>query len=255
MLWVADIGNTHTVLGLYSEDVLIKTWRIRTDPERTTDEWGLLLASLFDLAAVAVKHVTAAAISSVVPPAINALKQASINYFEVEPLVVGPGTKTGLAIRYENPREVGADRVVNAVAAYAKTQKACIVVDFGTATTFDCISQKGEYLGGAISTGISTALDALVSRAAKLPKVELGKPRNVLGRNTVESMQSGILYGYVSLVDGLVERLKKEMGADVAVIATGGLAKVIADESSTIESVETNLTLEGLRLIYQRNLK
>ncbi len=253
MLCVADIGNTHTVLGLYRGDELLKMWRLRTDPQRTTDEWGLTLKSLFELTGLELTAIDAVAISSVVPQAIHALTRSSKRYFGVEPLVVGPGVKTGLAIRYESPREVGADRVVNAVAAYEQEKRACIIVDFGTATTFDCLSESGEYLGGAISPGIGTSLDALVTRAAKLPRVEIAKPRGAIGRNTVESMQSGVLYGYVSLVDGLVGRLKKEMGGDVSVIATGGLAGAIAAESSTIERVDQNLTLEGLRLIYRRN--
>ncbi len=250
---VADIGNTHTVLGLYLDDELKKMWRLRTDAHRTTDEWGLTLKNLFELAGFELADVSAVAISSVVPQAVHALTRASMRYFEIEPLVVGPGVKTGLAIRYESPREVGADRVVNAVAAYEQVGKACIVVDFGTATTFDCLSEKGEYLGGAISPGISTSLEALVTRAAKLPRVQIDKPRSVIGRNTVESIQSGVLYGYVSLVDGLVSRLKEEMDCDVAVIATGGLAGAISAESTTIERVDQNLTLEGLRLIFRRN--
>jgi type III pantothenate kinase len=238
LLCVADIGNTHTVLGVYARDELKKKWRLRTDPERTTDEWGLMIKNLFELNDFSIKEIT---------------DRASLRYFGTDPLVVGPGIKTGLAIVLDSPREVGADRVVNAVAAYAQEKKACIVVDFGTATTFDCISAKGEYLGGAISPGIGIALDALVTNAAKLPRVEIAKPRSVLGRNTVESMQSGVLYGYVSLTDGMVERLSSEMGGDVTVIATGGLAAVVARESGTIERVEPDLTLEGLRLIYERN--
>jgi type III pantothenate kinase len=253
LLCVADIGNTHTVLGVYARDELKKKWRLRTDPERTTDEWGLMIKNLFELNDFSIKEITDMAISSVVPQATHALTRASLRYFGTDPLVVGPGIKTGLAIVLDSPREVGADRVVNAVAAYAQEKKACIVVDFGTATTFDCISAKGEYLGGAISPGIGIALDALVTNAAKLPRVEIAKPRSVLGRNTVESMQSGVLYGYVSLTDGMVERLSSEMGGDVTVIATGGLAAVVARESGTIERVEPDLTLEGLRLIYERN--
>jgi type III pantothenate kinase len=188
-----------------------------------------------------------------VPPATHALRRAAVRYLGVDPLIVGPGVKTGLPILYESPKEVGSDRVVNAIAGYAKAGGACIIVDFGTATTFDCISEKGEYLGGAITPGISTSLDALVSKAAKLPRVELGAPRSVIGRNTQESIQSGVLYGYTALVDGLVARLTKEMGTAVKVIATGGLAKVIARESKTIDCVDDHLTLEGLRLIYLRN--
>ncbi len=255
MLCVVDIGNTHTVLGLYKGDEILEKWRLRTDTHRTTNEWGLTLKNLFALEGLNIADVTSAAISSVVPPAVHTLVRASKRYFEVTPLVVGPGTKTGLAIRYENPREVGADRVVNAVAALAITDTACIVVDFGTATTFDCLSSKGEYLGGAICPGIGTSLEALVTRAAKLPRVEIIKPRTAIGRNTVESMQSGILYGYVSLVDGLVQRLSKEMEGPVSVIATGGLAGTISQESDTIERVVPDLTLEGLRLIFDRNTK
>jgi type III pantothenate kinase len=248
------VGNTHTVLGLYRDDDLLQKWRLRTDPQRTTDEWGLALKNLFDLAGKRFDDVDAVAISSVVPQAVHALTRASARYFGVEPLLVGPGVKTGLAIRYESPREVGADRVVNAVAAYARLGQACIIVDFGTATTFDCISTAGDYLGGAIVPGIGTSLDALVTRAAKLPRVEIRTPRQALGRNTVESMQSGILFGYVALVDGLVARLSQEIGGEVAVIATGGLASAIAAESETIETVDPNLTLEGLKIIYTRNL-
>ncbi|MDD5309480.1 MAG: type III pantothenate kinase [Deltaproteobacteria bacterium] len=253
MLFVVDVGNTHTVLGLYEGAELRHHWRLRTDPERTTDEWGLSLHTLFHLVGLDLAVVKAVAVSSVVPPAVHVIRRASQRYFGVEPLVVGPGVKTGLAIRYDNPREVGADRIVNAVAAYSVVQGPCIVVDFGTATTFDCISGSGEYLGGAIVPGIGIALDALVTRAAKLPRVEIARPRNVIGRNTEESMQSGILFGYVSLVDGLVDRLAAQMGGQARVIATGGLAGAIASESRTIESVSPNLTLDGLRLIHERN--
>lgn len=253
VLCVADVGNTHTVLGLFVEDRLIHRWRIRTDVERTSDEWGLTLRELFETTGRDVRSVGGMAISCVVPPAIHTIRRASRRFFDVEPLIIGPGVKTGVPIRYDNPREVGADRIVNAVAAYAKVERACIVVDFGTATTFDCISADGAYLGGAIAPGVGIALDALVTRAAKLPRVEIVKPQAAIGRTTEESMQSGLLFGYVSLVDGLTERLVREIGDPVAVIATGGLAGVIASESRVIESVEPNLTLEGLRLIYRLN--
>lgn len=252
-LCVVDVGNTHTVLGLYEDDRLEHRWRLRTDPERTTDEWGLTLQTFFAIENHELSSVDAAAMSSVVPPAIHALRRACRRYFDVEPLVVGPGIKTGLAIRYDNPREIGADRIVNAVAAHSRVEGPCIVVDFGTATTLDCIDGKGAYLGGAIAPGIRTALDALVSRAAKLPRVEIERPRAAIGKTTEQSMQSGLLYGYTALVDGLAGRLAAEMEGEVAVIATGGLANAIAAESRTIDRVEPDLTLEGLRLIHQRN--
>jgi len=253
VLCVADVGNTHTVIGIYAGDTLVHRWRIRTDRDRTTDEWGLTLSSFFTLDDLDIKGVKGMAISSVVPPALHALRRACTRYFGTEALVVGPGIKTGIAIRYDNPKEVGADRVVNAVAAFTRFAKACIVVDFGTATTFDCISAKGEYLGGAIAPGLRISLDALVSRAAKLPRVEIGKPTQSIGRSTEEAMQSGTLFGYAALVDGLVERLSHEMGVAVTVIATGGLAGVVASETRTIAHVDQDLTLDGLRIIYERN--
>ena len=253
MLCVADVGNTHTVLGIYSGTSLVHRWRIRTDKDRTTDEWGLMLASFFSGDGIDIDKVDGMAISSVVPPALHALRRASKRYFGVEALVVGPGVKSGIAIRYDNPKEVGADRIVNAVAAFARVHKACIVVDLGTATTFDCISQKGEYLGGSIAPGLRISLDALVSRAAKLPRVEIGTPAQAIGRSTEEAMQSGVLFGYAALVDGLVRRLSLEMGVEVAVIATGGLSGVIAAQSETIDIVDQDLTLDGLRIIYERN--
>lgn len=253
MLCVIDIGNTHTVVGLFHKDTLVEHFRIQTSQEKTSDEWGSTLKTLFSLKEIEMTAVRETAVASVVPSATASVVAASRDYFGVEPLVVGPGVKTGLPIRYDNPREVGADRVVNAVAGYAYAKRAVIVVDFGTATTFDCISSAGEYLGGAITPGIITSLDALATKTAKLPRVDLGKPRFAVGRNTAESIQSGMLYGYVGLVDGLVERLKSEMGEDVVVIATGGLAAVIGEESDTIDKVSLHLTLEGLRLIYRLN--
>jgi type III pantothenate kinase len=253
LLCVADVGNTHTVVGVYDGETLVGTWRLRTDRDRTTDEWGLNLGTLFGMQGLDMGSITGMAISSVVPPALHTLRRASQRYFHTEALVVGPGVKTGLPIRNDNPREVGADRVVNAVAAFARLKRACIVVDFGTATTFDCISQKGEYMGGAIAPGLQISLEALVSRAAKLQRVEIGTPERAIGRNTEEAMQSGILFGYAALTDGLVRRLAAEMGGEVAVIATGGLAGTVSVHATTIQSVEPNLTLEGLRLIYLRN--
>ena len=253
MFCAIDVGNTHTVLGLFDGELLVDSWRLRSDKERTADEWGINFKTLFSMRDLDIRGVSAAAVASVVPPATHAVKRACVRYFGVEPLVVGPGVKTGLPIRYENPREVGADRVVNAVAGYAKFKKACIVVDFGTATTFDCISEHGEYLGGAITPGIITSLDALAAKTSKLPRVEIGLPRRSIGRNTVESIQSGVLYGYVAMVDGMVKRLSDEMGCEAAVVATGGLASVMAKESRSILEVDPNLTLNGLRLIFELN--
>ena len=253
MLCVIDIGNTHTVIGLFQKETLLEHFRVQTSRSKTADEWGFTFKNLFSLQNIDMTAVREAAVASVVPPATAAVVAATRRYFNVAPLIVGPGIKTGLPIRYENPREVGADRVVNAVAGYHFAKRAVIVVDFGTATTFDCISGAGEYLGGVITPGVITSLDALATRTAKLPRVDVGRPRHAIGRNTIESIQSGMLYGYVGLVDGLVRRLKSEMNDDAAVIATGGLAEIIAAESESIETVSPHLTLDGLRLIYRMN--
>ena len=253
MLLVVDVGNTQTVLGLYEDRDLVHDFRIESRTSRTLDELHVLVRSLLDVAEVERDEVEAAIIASVVPALTDTLERAISLAFGFEPMVVGPGIKTGMPILYENPREVGADRIVNAVAAYDIVKGGAVVVDFGTATTFDVISDKGEYLGGVIAPGIRIAADALFVRAAKLPRVEVAKPPRVVGRNTIHSMQSGIVYGYVSLVDGVVERIRAELGYDVSVLATGGLARLVEPESGTIERVEEDLTLEGLRLIYERN--
>jgi type III pantothenate kinase len=253
MLLVVDVGNTHTVLGLYEERDLVHDFRIESSKGRTLDEYHVLLRSLLDVAEVERDEVAAAIIASVVPAVTDTLTRAVALAFGLDPLVVGPGIKTGMPILYENPREVGADRIVNAVAAFELTARAVIVVDFGTATTFDVISQKGEYLGGVIAPGIQISADALFARAAKLPRVEVAKPPRVIGRNTIHSMQSGIVYGYVGLVDGMVDRIRAELGYETAVLATGGLARLVEPESRTIEKVEEFLTLLGLRLLYERN--
>lgn len=254
MLLVVDVGNTNTVLGLYDGDRLIHDWRIRTVVDHTVDEYGMLIYNLYKSSKIgASRKVSAIIISCVVPPMLNILEPLCEKYFNLKPLIVGPGVKTGMPIYYDNPKEVGADRIVNAVAAYEKYRRDLIIVDFGTATTFDYVSAKGEYMGGCIAPGIMISSEALFERAAKLPRVELSKPRCVIAKDTVSSMQAGIMYGYAGLVDGIVGRIKAEVKGDPKVVATGGLAKIVAPETKTIEVVDDMLTLEGLRIIYQRN--
>ena len=253
MILVFDVGNTNMVIGVYEGEELLTHWRLRTDTLRTADEYGMSLHSLFDYHQLDMKKIKAVVISSVVPTLMMELNRMSERYFGCKPLVVGPGTRSGLAIRYDNPREVGADRVVNAVAAYEKYGGPLIILDFGTATTFCVVNEMGEYLGGAIAPGIWISTEALVSRAAKLPRVELIKPKTMIGKNTVTSMQIGIMYGFVGQVEGIIHRMKAEVGGNPKVIATGGLASIIASETDTINVVDEFLTLDGLRIIYEIN--
>ncbi|MGV8059484.1 MAG: type III pantothenate kinase [Smithellaceae bacterium] len=258
MLLVIDVGNTNTVLGLYDGDQLIHDWRIRTVIDHTIDEYGMLIFNLYKSSRVTtreIKALTGIIISCVVPPMLNILEPLCVKYFNLKPLIVGPGIKTGMPIYYDNPKEVGADRIVNAVAAYDKYKQDSIIVDFGTATTFDYISQKGEYMGGCIAPGIVISSEALFKRASKLPRVEFSRPKTVITKDTISAMQAGIMFGYAGLVDGIVARMKTEVKANPLVIATGGLAKIVAPETKSIDKIEEMLTLEGLRIIYNLNYK
>lgn len=251
MLLVVDVGNTNTALGVYREGALFKHWRLTTARARTVDEYGVHARNLFQLAGIDFQEITAVAIASVVPPLNYTLKRMSEVYFNRTPLFIDHTTETGLKILYEPPSDVGADRIVDAVAARHFYGAPCIVVDFGTATTFNAINADGEYLGGAITPGIAISSDVLFERAARLPRVEIKRPHKVIGSSTVGAIQSGLYYGYVGLVDGILRRMQEELGGGARVIATGGLASLIATGSELIEAVDDTLTLEGLRLIYE----
>ncbi len=253
MLLAFDVGNTNIIIGVYKGRELVDHWRVSTNAQRTADEHAVLLKSLFEGVGLSFDMFDGIIVSSVVPPLMLTLKTLSEKYFGVSPLVVGAGIKTGIKIKFENPREIGADRIVNAVAGYELYGGPLIIVDFGTATTFCAITEQGEYLGGAIAPGIGISTEALFVRAAKLPRVELAKPPFVIGKNTVSSMQSGIIYGFAGQVEAIVSRMKKELCGNPTVIATGDMAGLIAEEAVIIDKVDPLLTLKGLQILYERN--
>ena len=254
MILTIDIGNTNIVIGIFKGEELIKHWRFSTSKKKTSDEYGIKVRSLLRTEGIEKEDFRGAVISSVVPSVTESFSMAIRDYLDIEPMVVGPGIKTGLPIKTDNPREVGSDRIVNAVAAYRKHKSALIIVDFGTATTFDYVNEKGEYTGGAIAPGLEISAEALSQRTAKLPRVEIGKPKKIIGKNTFESMQAGLFYGFLSMTNGIIEKIKKEAGGTPKVIATGGIAKIIAVETELINEVDEFLILEGLKIIYEENI-
>lgn len=257
MILLVDVGNTNIVLGVHKDNKYIASWRISTDAKKTSDEYGIQVMQLFSQNNLDPKEVKGIIISSVVPNIMHSLENMIRKCFSIEPIIVGPGIKTGMNIKYDNPKEVGADRIVNAVAAYEMYKKPMIIIDFGTATTFCAITKTGDYLGGCIVPGIKISSDALFERAAKLPRVELEVPKNIICKDTISSMQSGILYGYIGQVEYIVNKMKEEMKRkskeEPLVVATGGLAKLIAKKTKVIDNVDPDLTLEGLKILYYKN--
>ncbi|MCO7176946.1 type III pantothenate kinase [Sporolactobacillus kofuensis] len=253
MIFVCDVGNTHIVLGTYDEGKLTNHWRISTDREKTEDEFAMLVNDLFRYSGLSFEDFSGVVISSVVPSIMFALERLCAKYFHLKPLIVGPGVETGLNLKYDHPKELGADLIVNAVAAVDAYQAPIIVIDFGTATTYSYIDEQKGYIGGAIAPGIDIATEALYEKASKLPRIEIVKPPHIVGRNTVHAMQSGVLFGYVGQVEGIVSRMKKQAASDPVVVATGGLCSLISGETDVIDHVDPLLTLKGLFLIYQRN--
>ncbi len=253
MLLVIDVGNTNTVFGLFDEERLVGSFRFSTGRPRTADEFYIDFTGALDLRGFDPEEVGDVILGSVVPPVMPALLGMCREHLGVDPLVVGPGVKTGISIRYNNPREVGADRIVNSAAAFARVQDSVVVVDFGTATTFDCISSRGEYVGGVIAPGIQVSSEALFRATAKLPKIDITKPSRAVGRTTVGAIQSGFYYGYLGLIEGILRAVRQDMGQVAKILATGGLAEMFSSESSEIDEVVPDLTLQGLRIIYDRN--
>ena len=253
MFLAIDVGNTNNVLGLFSKDKLLTHWRIRTEWNRTPDEYWVLIKEFILLNNVEVETIDDIIIACVVPSLIPILEEMSRKYFNCEPLIVGPGIKTGISILYRNPAEVGADRIVNSVAAYDKYGGPLVIIDFGTATTFDAVSQKGEYLGGAIFPGVQLSMEALSKNTAKLPRVDLALPERVIGKSTVESIHSGIVFGFVGIIDTMVARFKAELGQKARVVATGGIVDMIASQTKSIDIIDPFLTLDGLKILYEKN--